>query len=106
MAQRSERESFTAEQRTENLEEEVQRLKQANQRLVEANRLMLSQAAHELKTPITFIRCQTQLLLRRLAQSPQAIPDQLSLPAYLEKIEEQTRCLQVLIEDLLDGNNS
>src|SRR5579864_2183157 len=105
IAQRSEQESFTAEQMTQELAEEVQRLKQANQRLIEANRLMISQAVHELKTPITFIRCQTQLILRRLAQSPQAIPEQLSLPADLEKIEEQTCRLQALVEDLLDGNS-
>lgn len=104
MAQRIERESFTAEQKAQELAEEVQHLKQANRRLVEANRLMISQASHELKTPITFIRCQTQLILHRLAQSQQAIPDQLSLPTYLEKIEEETRHLQALIEDLLDWN--
>ena len=106
MARSIERESFTAEQRVQELEEEVQRLKQANRRLVEAHRLIISQASHELKTPITFIQCQTQLILHRLAQSQQAIPDQLSLSACLEKIAEQTHRLQALIEDLLDENCS
>jgi signal transduction histidine kinase len=106
MAERIERESFTAEQRAQELAEEVQRLKQANRHLVETNRLITSQASHELKTPITLIRCQTQLVLRHLVQLQLAIPDQLSLLAYLEKIEEQTRHLQALIEDLLDGNCS
>jgi signal transduction histidine kinase len=107
MVQETKQESFTAEQKAQQLEEEVQCLKQENKLLREANRLKnlcISQASHELKTPITSIRCQTQLILRRLAQSQQVVPDQLSLPTYLEKIEEQTHRLQALIENLLDGN--
>jgi len=82
-----------------------QDLEQLNGQLEEVNQLkdyFLSRASHELKTPITSIRGQTQLVLRRLARSQQAVPEQLSLPIYLEKIESQTRRLQALIEDLLD----
>jgi signal transduction histidine kinase len=80
-------------------------LGQLNSHLAEVNQLkdyFLSQASHELKTPITAIRGQTQLALRRLTRSQQALPEHLSLPTHLEKIEEQTRRLQALIEDLLD----
>ena len=80
-------------------------LERLNQHLVEVNQLkdyFLSQASHELKTPITSIRGQTQLVLRRLAKSQQVVSEQLSLPTHLKQIEEQTRRLQTLVEDLLD----
>ena len=79
-----------------------QHLEQLNNHLEGVNQLkdyFFSRASHELKTPITTIRGQTQLALRRIAKS---VPEQLSLPVYLEKIESQTRRLQALIEDLLD----
>ena len=82
-----------------------QDLEQLNSQLEAVNQLkdyFFSRASHELKTPITTIRGQTQLALRRIARSQQAVPEQLSLPIYLEKIESQTRRLQALIEDLLD----
>ncbi len=114
--ERAKRESLAAEQRARTYAQEVAEINQAlshsnynleqlNGHLAEVNQLkdyFLSQASHELKTPITTIRGQTQLVLRRLARFPQEVPEQLSLPAHLEKIEEQTRSLQTLIEDLLD----
>ncbi len=114
--ERAKRESLAAEQRARTYVQELAEINQAlshsnyhleqlNSHLAEVNQLkdyFLSQASHELKTPITTIRGQTQLVLRRLARSPQGVPEQLSLPTHLEQIEEQTRCLQTLIEDLLD----
>jgi signal transduction histidine kinase len=81
------------------------RLEQLTGHLQELNQLkdyFLSQASHELKTPITTIRGQTQLVLRRITRLQQAVPEELSLPTYLTKIESQTRYLQVLVEDLLN----
>jgi signal transduction histidine kinase len=82
-----------------------QQLEQLNDHLEEADQLkdyFFSRASHELKTPITMIRGQAQLALRRLAKSQRAPSEQSSLPTYLEKIESQTCRLQALIEDLLD----
>src|SRR5262249_51224675 len=114
--EKAQQRSFAAEQQAQTRAQELAEVNQAlaqsndhlgqlNGHLAEVNQLkdyFLSQASHELKTPITTIRGQTQLVLRRLARSQQAIPEQLSLPTHLEKIEEQTRRLQALIEDLLD----
>jgi signal transduction histidine kinase len=114
--ERAKRRSFVAEQRAQTYAQELAEtnqalahsnydLEQLNSHLAQVNQLkdyFLSQASHELKTPITTIRGQAQLVLRRLARSPQGVPEQLSLPTHLEKIEEQTRYLQALIEDLLD----
>jgi signal transduction histidine kinase len=108
--------SFVAEQKVQGRAQELaevnqalaqnnQHLEQLNSHLAEVNQLkdyFLSQASHELKTPITTIRGHTQLILRRLARPQKAVTEQLSLPPYLERIEEQTHRLQVLIEDLLD----
>ncbi len=80
-------------------------LEQLNHHLAEINQLkdyFLAQASHELKNPIATIRGQTQLALRRLTRPQQRVLEPLSLSTHLEKIEEQTRRLQTLIEDLLD----
>jgi len=117
--ERAQRRAHTAEQEAQAHSQELaeanhalaqsnQHLEQLNGQLEEANQLkdyFFSRASHELKTPITSIRGQTQLILRRVARSQQAVPEQLSLPIYLEKIESQTRRLQALIEDLLDMNS-
>ena len=114
--EKAQQRSLAAEQRARTYAQELvdvnQTLQQNNQHLQELNSHLaemnqfkdyfLSQASHELKTPITTIRGQTQLALRRIARSQQVVPEQLSLPTSLEKIEEQTRRLQSLIEDLLD----
>jgi signal transduction histidine kinase len=114
--EKAKRRSFVAERRAQIHAQELaevnralaqnnQHLEQLNSHLAEANQLkdyFLSQASHELKTPITTIRGNTQLILRRLARSQKVVTEQLSLPAYLERIDEQTHRLQALIEDLLD----
>lgn len=114
--EKAQQRSFVAEQQAQTHAQELadanqvlahsnDHLEQLNTHLAEVNQLkdyFLSQASHELKNPITTIRGQTQFVLRRLARSQQTIPEQLSLPTHLEKIEEQTRRLQALIEDLLD----
>jgi signal transduction histidine kinase len=64
--------------------------------------LFLSIASHELKTPITAIRAQAQLALRRSAKRQQTVPEQLPWSTYMEKIEAETHRLQTLVNDLLD----
>src|SRR5258708_8291768 len=76
-----------------------------HQTLTNANRLkdqFLSMASHELKTPITTIRGQAQIALRRLSRQ-RDLPSELTVTSQaLEKIDEQTRRLNNLVDDLLD----
>ena len=76
-----------------------------SQEIERANRfksLFLSIASHELKTPITAIRAQAQLALRRSARSQQTASERPSLSMHLEKIEAETHRLHTLVNDLLD----
>lgn len=78
-------------------------LEEINKQLEDANQMkdhFLSIASHELKTPITTIRGQAQLLLHRISKKPIVGLDNVS-PA-LERINEQTSRLTALIDDLLD----
>lgn len=80
-------------------------LAQVNQELEQADQLkdqFLSMASHELKTPLTTIRGQAQITLRRLARQKELSPDLTSARAALEKIDEQTGRLNTLVNDLLD----
>ena len=85
--------------------EHADKLARANLELEQANKLkdqFLSMASHELKTPITSIRGQAQLALRRIAKQREVSPDISTAYTALEKIEQQTRRLNALVEDLLD----
>ncbi|MBE3561310.1 MAG: HAMP domain-containing histidine kinase, partial [Ktedonobacteraceae bacterium] len=92
--------AFYAEQ---DLQAYAEELEEANQKLEQASRMkdnFLSRASHELKTPLTVIRGQAQLALRRLPRA--ALPDQELIRTALERIEAQTHRLHGLIDDLLD----
>lgn len=85
--------------------EHADELARANQELEQANQLkdqFLSMASHELKTPITSIRGQAQIALRRLAKQREGSADLVTARTALEKIDEQTHRLNTLVEDLLD----
>jgi len=80
-------------------------LEQVNQQLEQANELkdrFLSMASHELKTPITSIRGQAQIMLRRLSRGPELPANLVPIQAALQKIDEQTRRLNSLVDDLTD----
>ncbi|GAC1521003.1 MAG: hypothetical protein NVS3B14_22630 [Ktedonobacteraceae bacterium] len=80
-------------------------LEQANQQLEKADQLkdhFLSIASHELKTPITTMRGQVQLLQRQIRRQRDLPPELASLGPALEKIDQQTHRLQALVDDLLD----
>lgn len=83
--------------------EQAARVSEINEELQQANHLkdfFLSVASHELKTPITTIRGQAQLALRRLdRRGPEAA---LRMRDVLVCVEEQTRRVTDLINDLLD----
>ena len=62
----------------------------------------LALASHELKTPMTTIVGQTQLLLRRFSNLPVVPAELVSMRTALESIDGQTRRLNVLVDNLLD----
>ncbi|HEX3642266.1 MAG TPA: HAMP domain-containing sensor histidine kinase, partial [Ktedonobacteraceae bacterium] len=87
------------------LAQSYQQLEQLNHQLegeIQLKDIFVSRASHELKTPITTIRGQTQLILRRLAKSQSTASELRSLHPHLEKIDAQTHRLHTLIDDLLD----
>lgn len=65
----------------------------------------LVMASHELKTPMTTILGQAQLMLRRLAKMPELSTDMLALRASLESINGQAHRLNGMVDDLLDLYN-
>src|SRR5579863_3532524 len=65
----------------------------------------LSMASHELKTPMTTILGQAQLMKRRLAKIPELSTEQTFLRNALESIDTQTRRLNSLVDELLDMYN-
>jgi signal transduction histidine kinase len=87
------------------LQEHASELERANQELEQANQLkdqFLSMASHELKTPITAIRGQAQIMLRRLSKQKELPGEFSDVRTALEKIDEQTYRLTALVDDLLD----
>lgn len=83
----------------------AEELEEANHQLKDTDQLkdrFLSIASHELKTPITSIRGQTQLALRRLAKQKTSSPEIEGMHTALEKINEQTTRLTTLVDELLD----
>lgn len=80
-------------------------LEDVNQKLEDANQTkdrFLSIASHELKTPITTIRGQAQIVLRNIARQKEQAPELASISNSLEKINAQTGRLTLLIDELLD----
>jgi signal transduction histidine kinase len=65
----------------------------------------LSMASHELKTPMTTILGQAQLMKRRLSKIPELSSDLTFMRGALESIDSQTRRMNSLVEDLLDMYN-
>ncbi len=64
----------------------------------------ISIASHELKTPVTTIRVQTQFMLRRLSKQKDTGLDKEFLLRSMQRMDEQTERLTTLIIDLLDIN--
>jgi signal transduction histidine kinase len=107
--ERARLQSLAAEQElqayADELETSNERLKEANSQLKDTDELkdrFLSIASHELKTPVTSIRGQAQLAIRRLARQKNVTPEIEGMSTTLEKINEQTTRLTSLIDELLD----
>lgn len=80
-------------------------LASTNQELRQANQfkdLFVSITSHELKTPITTIRGQAQLALRRLKKYATTSPELDGLRDAFVKVDEQTGRLTNLLNELLD----
>jgi signal transduction histidine kinase len=87
------------------LEDTNQQLTEANRRLEEADQMkdrFLSITSHELKTPVTAILGQSQLLQRRLTKRKEPVVEVAKVKPTLESIDGQTRRLTGLIDELLD----
>ena len=65
----------------------------------------LVRASHELKTPMTTILGQAQLLLRRLSRMPELSSELVSIHLALERIDGQAHRLNALVDDVLDLYN-
>lgn len=83
----------------------AQELETLNRKLEDANQTkdhFLSVASHELKTPVTTIRGQAQLMLRRISKQKKATTEVEGVEIALERINDQTGRLTMLIDELLD----
>src|SRR6266566_816860 len=65
----------------------------------------LVMASHELKTPMTTILGQVQLMLRRLSKMPELSYELATMRSALESVNGQTRRLNALVDDLIDLYN-
>jgi signal transduction histidine kinase len=103
--ERARLQALAAEQELQTYAEE---LEATNQKLADANMTkdrFLSVASHELKTPITTIQGQAQLMLRRLGHQQQDGRGVDGVERALTRINEQTGRLTVLVDELLDVNS-
>ncbi len=94
----------TAVEQTEQLGQPVS----LNENEMEEGRLrdnFLSMASHELKTPMTTILGQAQLMMRRLSKIPDLSADLMFMRSALESIDSQTQRMNTLVDDLLDLYN-
>ena len=77
---------------------QIHRLKEEEER----KEGFLKLASHELKTPITSIKGYTQLLLERLRETKEILPESIPLIPSLERIDSQITRLASLISEMLD----
>ena len=78
--------------------------KQELERATDLEEHFLSMASHELKTPMTTIRGEAQLMLRRLERQKELSSELTIIRAALEKIDGQTRRLNAIVDDILELN--
>ncbi|WP_236038398.1 sensor histidine kinase [Ktedonobacter robiniae] len=89
------------------ISQHAEELAESNAQLERADRVkdqFLSMASHELRTPVTGIQGYVQLLLHRLKKQSIQNPEWLPMYDALGKVDEQTRRLTGLVNDLLDIN--
>lgn len=87
------------------LERSYRKLRQVHQQLERVSSLkdtVLTQAAHELKTPLTTILGRTQLLLSRVDKYGETPENWATLQRYLQVVEARALHLSALIDSLID----
>jgi PAS domain S-box-containing protein len=82
--------------------EEHRVLYQANQEALRIRDEFISIASHELKTPLTSIKIQSEMMVRRLRKLGREMPVEGEIQNFLEQISFQASRLARLIEDMLD----
>ncbi len=97
--ERAHMKALVAKEESQTYAEELGTMNQMKDRFV-------SIASHELRTPVTTIRVQTQFMLRRLSKQKETGSDKEFLVRSLQRIDEQTERLTTLIVDLLDKNRT
>lgn len=84
------------------LEQKVADRTRALEEAVKARDEFLSLASHELKTPLTTLKLQSQFRMKKLESNPEALVTcELSLK-FLNLVDQQTSRLNRVIEDMLD----
>jgi signal transduction histidine kinase len=81
--------------------EETRRARDEVQRLLHLRDEFISVAGHELKTPLTPMSIQTQMLMRTMRTSPEIVKTE-KMRSYLEMCNRQIETMVRLIETLLD----
>ncbi len=69
---------------------------------VEARNEFLGIASHELKTPITSLKMNLQMLERKISTKKDMSPEETAYAASLKKVDRQINRLVVIVEQLLD----
>ena len=98
------RRALPAEQEVQTYTDELERLKKELEWAKQMKDEFLSIASHELRTPITVIRAHAQMIERNIAKRPDVSSDLATLLTSVKIIDEQTRRLSVLVDNLLDPN--
>ena len=100
------RRALLAEQEVHAYTDELERLRRELESANQMKDEFLSIASHELRTPITVIRAHAQLIERNIVKRPDVSSNLSTLITSLKIIDEQTRRLSVLVDNLLDPNSN
>jgi len=100
------RRALPAEEEVQTHTDELERLRRELESANQMKDEFLSIASHELRTPITVIRAHAQMIERNIAKRPDVSSNLSTLITSLKIIDEQTRRLSVLVDNLLDPNSN
>jgi signal transduction histidine kinase len=100
------RRALPAEEEVQTYTDELERLRRELESANQMKDEFLSIASHELRTPITVIRAHAQMIERDIAKRPDVSSNLSTLITSLKIIDEQTRRLSVLVDNLLDPNSN
>lgn len=84
------------------LEQKIDERTSALREAVKARDEFLSLASHELKTPLTTLKLQSQFRIKKLEQNPELLDGCEISRQFLDMVDQQTSRLNRVIEDMLD----